>query len=97
MVRRYSLFKVRRRTQAANLPGSPANITPAEQRHAIEDTDQKLAYWNRRYASRIVHNATPQKKFEARTKLIELENSKRALQNMQPVIGAHVARAEKTP
>jgi len=97
MVRRYSLFKIRRKTAAPNLPGSPANITPAEQRHAIEDVDQKLAYWNRKYAARIVHNSTPQKKFEARAKLIELENSKRSLQNMQPLLAPHVSRAEKTP
>jgi hypothetical protein len=96
MVRRYSVFSVRRRTQPPNLPGSPANITPKEQEKALYRVDLALAKANRKYAWHIVHGGSDDQLLRDRAKLIRLENEKRSLQNMQPVLPGHISRAEKS-
>lgn len=88
-------FLSRRRHGIVNAPGSPANITGEEKRNALGRINRALALWNRRYAFRVVHGATPSKVEEAAGKVRQLEADKRSVTNMEPV-PAHIRRAEQS-
>jgi hypothetical protein len=67
-----------------NLPDSPANIDPEEKTRAIERLNLAIAKANRKYAEEIVHGGTDIRKNQTRQKIQQLENEKRAVQNMKP-------------
>ena len=67
-----------------NRPDSPANIDPSEKTSAIERLDLAIARENRKYTAEIVNGGTDQKKQRTRQKIQQLENEKRAIQNMKP-------------
>jgi len=67
-----------------NLPESPANIDPEEKKRAIERINLALARENRKYTTQIVHGGTDPRKQQTRQKIQQLENEKRAIQNMKP-------------
>ena len=96
MVRRYSIFSSRRRTRPPNLPGSPSNISSAEQAKSLEHVNHALAKANYNYAFHIVHGGQEEVKLRDRRRIMELEAEKKSIQNMEP-LGGHIQRAEKTP
>jgi acyl transferase domain-containing protein len=67
-----------------NLPDSPANIDPEEKTRAIERLNLAIARENRKYATEIVHGGSDVRKDQTRKKIQQLENEKRAVQNMKP-------------
>jgi hypothetical protein len=67
-----------------NLPDSPANIDPEEKARVLERLNLAIAKENRKYAAEIKNGGTDVRKLQTRQKIQQLENEKRAVQNMKP-------------